>query len=91
MQLAYISGFLRTILILVLIYYAVKIIGKYVFPVILKNMMRNVEKKFNQQQQENVSREQSVKEGETIIDKTPGQTKKSSDDVGEYVDYEEVE
>ena len=91
MQLAGFTNLIRTILIIGLIYYAFKIIGKYVFPIFLKKMMRNVEKKFNQQGQRNPANEPLAKEGETIIDKTPNQTKRSNDDVGEYVDYEEVE
>ena len=82
---------IRTILIIVLIYYALKMIGRFAFPLLLKKMMRNVEKKFNQQGQGSPSNQPPVKEGETVIDKTPNQAKKSNDDVGEYVDYEEVE
>lgn len=32
-----------------------------------------------------------VKEGETVIDKKPQQTQQSRNDVGEYVDFEEVD
>jgi len=56
-----------------------------------KRMMNNVEKKFNDQQSNNSTSERKVKEGETIIDKTPNQPSKSNNDVGEYVDYEDVE
>ena len=31
------------------------------------------------------------KEGETVIDKMPNQNKQSNSDVGEYVDYEEID
>ena len=54
-------------------------------------MMNNVEKKFNEQQQKSPPAEKHVKEGETIIDKTPNQSVKSNNDVGEYTDYEDVE
>ena len=54
-------------------------------------MMNNVEKKFNQQQHKNPTREQQVKEGETVIDKAPNQRTKSNNEVGDYVDYEDVE
>jgi len=91
MQQAGLMNFIRTILILALIYYAFKIIGRYVFPLILKKMMGKVEKKFNEQQHRKTSNQQPVKEGETVIDKTPNQAKKTNDQVGEYVDYEDVE
>ncbi len=53
--------------------------------------MGNVEKKFNEQQRRNTTNQQPTKEGETVIDKAPRQTKKINDDAGEYVDYEEIE
>jgi len=56
-----------------------------------KRMMNNVEKKFNEQQDKSSPTEKHVKEGETIIDKTPNQSARSNNDVGEYIDYEDVE
>ncbi len=91
MQQAGLMNFIRTILIIVLIYYAFKIIGKFVFPLLFKKVMRNVEKKFNEQNHRNSTNQQRAKEGETVIDKTPNQTKKINDDAGEYIDYEDVE
>jgi bacteriorhodopsin len=91
MQEAGLVNFMRTILIIVVVYYALKFIGRIVFPIFFKRMMNNVEKKFNQQQHKNPTREQQVKEGETVIDKAPNQRTKSNNEVGDYVDYEDVE
>ena len=91
MQQAGLVNFIRTILIIVVIYYALKFIGRIVFPMFFKRMMNNVEKKFNEQQHKSPPTEKHVKEGETIIDKTPNQSAKSNNDVGEYIDYEDVE
>lgn len=91
MQEAGIMNFIRTILIILAIYYALKIIGRYIFPIFMKKMMQNVEKKFSEQQGRTTSQNQNVKEGETIIDRTPNTRSKSNNDVGEYVDYEEVD
>ena len=91
MQEAGLMNFIRTILIILLIYYALKIIGRYVFPIFLKKMMNNVEKKFNNQQFGDQGQKSSVKEGETVIDKAPNTKSNTNKDVGEYVDYEDVE
>ncbi len=91
MQQAGLMNFIRTILIIVLVYYAFKFIARLVFPLLFKKVMSNVEKKFNEQQHRNATNEPPIKEGETVIDKTPNQTKKINDDAGEYVDYEEIE
>ena len=90
MQQADLMGFLRTILIILLIYYGLKIIARFAFPFLIKNFMGKVERKFNEQQQ-NQSNNQQTKVGETIIDVKPNSNQKTNDSVGEYVDYEEIE
>ena len=89
MQIASFTGVLNTILIIMLIYYGLKFIGKFLMPILFQKVVNNVEKKFNQQQgQQNHN---DTKEGETTIDKKPTQQKESNNNVGEYVDYEEVD
>ena len=82
-------GLLRTIAIIIIIYYAFKLIGKYVMPLFLKKMVENVEKKMRDQQQ-NKYKEETGNVGETIIDKKPSNLKESNKDIGDYIDYEEV-
>lgn len=90
MQEASFLGILRTILIIMLVYYVLKLIGRYVFPIFFKKMVKNFEKKVKEQQgfQQPVDK---TKVGETTIDKKPLQTKESNKNVGEYVDYEDVD
>ncbi|WP_010134071.1 hypothetical protein [Ochrovirga pacifica] len=79
-------GLIRTILIFIAVYYVSKFFMKYIAPVFL---MKYVEKKANQQTRR---QEQPVeKEGTTTIDKKPQQSQQIKDDVGEYVDYEEID
>jgi uncharacterized protein involved in cysteine biosynthesis len=82
-------GLLRTIAILVIIYYGFKIIGRYIMPLFLKKMVDNVEKKMRDQQEFQHQKEQG-RVGETIIDKKPLNKKESNKDVGDYVDYEDI-
>ncbi|HBK70872.1 MAG TPA: DUF4834 domain-containing protein [Flavobacteriaceae bacterium] len=92
MQEAGLINFMKTILIIITIYYVLKIIGRLVFPLFLKKMMQKVEKKFNEQQQHQTNSNQTtMKEGETIVDKAPDTHSKSNKSVGEYVDYEDIE
>jgi len=83
-------GFFRTILIIILIYYGLKWIGRILFPLLFEKVVRNVEKKAREQQgyKDPVN---DVKEGETVIDRQPSQNKESNKNVGEYVDFEEIE
>ena len=80
---------LRTLLILIAIYYAIKFIARLAFPHMLQHFMQKMEKKM--QDQQGYSKQQDeAKIGETVIDKAP-KNKTSNDTVGEYVDYEEVD
>lgn len=82
-------GLLRTIAIIVIIYYAFKFIGKYIMPILFKKVVENVEKKYKEQQQ-NQYREEDGKVGDTVISKKPSGKSDASKDVGDYIDYEEI-
>ena len=81
-------GFLRTIAIIMLIYYSLKFIARLAFPALIKRYMSKMEEKFRNQQ--GFEKQEDVNIGETVIDKKAN-NKTSNKDVGEYVDYEEVE
>ena len=91
MQQAGLINLMKTILIIITIYYVLKLIARFILPLFLKKMMQKVEKKFNEQQYQNSSNKTNVKEGETVVDKAPNTQSKSNKSVGEYVDYEDVE
>lgn len=90
MQEASLVGVFNVILTILVIYYVLKIIGRFALPFLMKKFMGKVEKKF-QQQQGQYQQSSSAKVGETVIDKKPNSNQKSNDSVGEYVDYEEVD
>lgn len=90
--------FLIIILTILLIYFGFKILMRLLLPLLLKYASKKMEKKFREgfggpfQQQPN--NEKQTKEGETIIDKSPQQTKRnatSTKKVGEYIDFEEID
>jgi len=85
-------GFLRTILIILLIYYGIKILSRLFAPYFVKYLSKKVEQKFGQQfGNQQYQNEPSNREGEVTIDKMPQQQPKSNKTVGEYVDYEEID
>lgn len=88
MQEAEITSLLRTLAIIFIIYYGLKLFSRYVAPILLKRAASKFEERVKNQQQ---PREPKSKVGETIIDKKPKSSRESNDDVGEYVDYEEVD
>ena len=93
LQQASVTGFVRTLLIILLIYYGIKILSRLFAPLLLKYIAKKAEQKFGGQFgqfQQKPPQQQQKKEGEVTIDKMPN-AKSSNKDVGEYVDYEEID
>jgi len=81
-------GLLRTILIIIIVYYVLKFVSKYILPIILKKAVNKVQKDMNSQfENEN---HKSTKIGETSVDYAP-KNNSSNNNVGEYIDYEELD
>ena len=75
-------GFLRTILIILLVYYMFKLFAKWFGPKIFAYAARRTEKHFKER----------FNEGEIRIDKkTVQKKKKDSEQIGEFIDFEEIE
>lgn len=95
-QEASVMGLLKTVLIILLVYFGFKILARLFAPLLLRFVAKKAEQKFGQQfggfqNQANQRQQQKHKEGETVIDKMPNQNRSSNSKVGEYVDYEEID
>ncbi|MBJ6368822.1 DUF4834 family protein [Snuella sp. CAU 1569] len=93
LQYASAVGLLRTILIILMVYFGVKILARLFMPFLAKYVVKKAEQRFGgqfDQSQNRPKQEQPKKEGEVSIDKIPN-TKTSNKDVGDYVDYEEID
>ncbi len=86
-------AFLKTILVILLVYYLFKTVVKLFAPKILNYAAKKTEAHFKERfgdfMQENTSNEEQV--GDVIINKKPPQRKESSEKVGDYIDYEEID
>ena len=87
LQTASFIGLLKTLLIFVLVYTIFKYLMRLFAPFIVKSIAKKAEAHFRNQ---SAPKPPNQKEGEISIDKMPN-SKTSNNDVGEYVDYEEVE
>ena len=93
LQHASVVGVIRTILIIMSIYFGIKILARLFAPFLMKFVAKKAEQRFGDQFgqfQGNRPQESVKKEGEITIDKIPN-TKTSNKNVGDYVDYEEIE
>ena len=92
LQYASFIGLVKTILIILLIWYGIKILSRLFAPYLMRFVAKKAEQRFGQQFKQQQNKQQSQqKDGETTIDKTPKQNKTSNKNVGEYVDYEEID
>nr|WP_319572712.1 DUF4834 family protein [uncultured Draconibacterium sp.] len=83
----YLVGFLRTLVIIAVIYFGFRFIVRYIFPKIIDKGMKNMQQKMREQQQQ---QQPKRPEGEVTIE-TPRTNKRNTTDKGEYVDFEEVD
>ena len=87
--LIYIVGFIRTLVIIVLIYFAIRLFTRYVLPLILDKKIKDMHQKMEEQKRRQNHSNRS--DGDVTIEYDKKRNKKSYDDDGEYVDFEEVE
>ncbi len=76
-------GLIRLALIMALIYFVVKIFSRFFF----KYLIKKHQKQYDAQS----SYQDNRKEGDVSVKYDPKTQKNKSDELGEYVDYEEVE
>ena len=82
-----ITSFLRTVGIIVIIYYALKFIGRLLFPIVVKKAVNNMQERQTQYQRQ----QQYKPEGEVTIEKDRKDQTRTRNTEGEYVDFEEIE
>lgn len=84
-------GLLRTVLILLLVYYLFKILAKWLGPKLFAFAARKTEERFREQFGNYNTRNTEVEIDDVIMDKHPKKGNTSSKKVGEYIDFEEIE
>ncbi|SHI61657.1 protein of unknown function [Flavobacterium terrae] len=89
MQEASVPGLIKTIIYIIGFYYLVKILARIFMPILMKSMMNKAQESFNRQYQQG-NFNQSTTNDTFNQEKTQRDFKKPTKQVGEYVDYEEV-
>ncbi len=84
--------FLQVLLFVLLFYFLLKFIGRWLAPRLLQYAVKKTEERFREQYNTySKAREEEVQVGEVSITKNTDQKKKGKDSVGEYIDYEEID
>jgi hypothetical protein len=84
------ESILKTVLIILLIYFGFKIFIKWFGPLILKWFLKRIGQKF-QQQFNGPNPSATSKKGKVEIKSDIPKSSKSNKKVGEYIDFEEIE
>lgn len=83
---------LQTILILVLVYYGLKLLLKWLAPRLFSYAAKKTEERFREQFRQYTDQNTgTTDEGQTILKKKPNKKSNPSKKVGEYIDFEEIE
>lgn len=88
-----VAGLAKMLLYIIGVYFVIKILSRLLAPFLIKYAARKMEDRFGQQfnQQRPQQNQSKQKEGETVIDKMPSKENSSNKNVGEYIDYEEID
>ncbi len=91
METASFNGFIKTLFIIIAVWYLIKFLARIFLPILIKKAVSKAGQNFQQQQnQYNNSRRYS--DNEIKIDtEVPNQRPREKKKVGEYVDYEELD
>ena len=87
------AGLIKFLFWFFFISYLIKILTRLLAPILLKRFANKMQGRFQQQfnQQHQNPKNPQQQEGKVTLEKTKSSTKIKSDNVGDYVDFEEVE
>lgn len=81
------TNFLKTVGIIVVVYFALKFIGRLLFPMVVKKAVNNMQARQSQYQRQ----QQNKQEGEVTVENNRGRQNQTHHKEGEYVDFEEID
>ncbi|MGX7668595.1 DUF4834 family protein [Flavobacterium pedocola] len=87
METASFTGFIRTLLWIIFIYYVLKFLMRLLAPYLFQQVVKKAEENFKQQQQNYQQQSNQQTQQQSSQDEMPKEKKK----VGEYIDFEEIE
>jgi hypothetical protein len=91
------TGLIKTIVFIIIGFYAVKFLARLLFPIVVRKVVSKAEESFKQQRASNqqsynyTSQQKPFFKDEIIVDTAKANNPKATKKVGEYVDYEEIE
>ena len=91
LQQASLQGFIRTVLIIVAIYYGFKILMRLLAPYLMKKVIQKAESNFRQNYEQQFNNQQTSHKTHTSSASPKVERPRATKKVGEYIDYEEID
>ena len=85
----FLTNFLKTLFIIVIVYYGIRLISRYLLPILVDKGLKNMQQKMQDQQRQ--GQRSTRPPGDVTIEYNNRAGKNSSQTKGDYVDFEEVE
>jgi len=85
----FLVNFLRTLFIIVIIYYGIRFVTRYILPMLVDKGLKNMQQKMQDQRRQ--SNRSTRPPGEVTIEDNRQNRNKNGQIKGEYVDFEEVD
>ena len=85
------AGLIKFLIWFFIISYILKFLGRFVFPFLLKRYVKKKQSQFNQKFTQQQDTTVDVEEGKVTIKTKVKKSKSDKNDMGEYVDFEEVD
>ena len=84
----YLVSFLRTIIVIAAIYFAIRLFTRYILPVILEKKLKDIQKEMEKHRRQ---QSDSRNEGNVTIEYEKRKRADDNTNEGEYIDFEEIE
>ena len=85
----FLTNFIKTLFIIVIVYYGIRFISRYLLPILVDKGLKNMQQKMQDQQRQN--QRSTRPPGDVTIEYNNRTGKNSSQIKGDYIDFEEVE
>jgi len=91
LQQASLSGFIKTVFVILLIWYVFKLLLRVFAPYLMKKMMQKAGTNFRKNYEQQFQTEQNKHQKNTSDSFSTRKKYRSNKKIGEYIDYEEIE
>ena len=85
----FLTNFIRTLFIIIIIYYGIRFLTRYLLPIMVDKGLKNMQQKMQDQQRQ--GQRSTRPPGDVTIEYNNKTGKNSSQAKGDYVDFEEVD